>query len=244
MRSFTYLDFLAYMGVGNAHPGGLELTKKIVKASRLRKDDHILDVGCGTGLTAAYLVSEYGCQVTAIDIHPEMVKKAQRRFKEANLPIILKRANAENLPFPDQTFDVVITESVTAFTDIYRSLKEYQRVLKDGGTLLALEMTAEDVLNNEDKQSIQNLYGMNQILTEQQWMVAIEQAGFNPIEILFSGKASEHLVYQNELLETSMPIFEPSEQVDTDIYNIWADHELLILKYQSVLGHRVFKAIK
>lgn len=49
--------------------------------------------------------------------------------------------DAENIPFPDNTFDAVLSESVTAFTDKGKSLPEYFRVLKSGGYLGLNEIT-------------------------------------------------------------------------------------------------------
>ena len=75
IETSIYLDFLSKFGVGGAHPGGIGLTKEIFKSERITPATRILDVGCGTGQSAAYLASKYGAIVTGIDINPVMVKK-------------------------------------------------------------------------------------------------------------------------------------------------------------------------
>ena len=85
IQNSKYLDFLSKFGIGGAHPGGLNLTKKLFKEEDINSTSEILDVGCGTGQTAAYLAYRYGAKVTGIDVNPIMVVKAKRRIKKQNL---------------------------------------------------------------------------------------------------------------------------------------------------------------
>ena len=80
-----YLDFLSKFGVGGAHPGGIQLTKELFKSETITPTTHILDVGCGTGQTAAYLAAQYGAIVTGIDNNPVMVEKAKN--ENGKIPI-------------------------------------------------------------------------------------------------------------------------------------------------------------
>lgn len=246
MKLFTYIDFLAYMGIGSAHPGGFKLTEKILKGENISQEQKLLDVGCGTGITASYIAKEIGGKVTAIDLHPEMIKKARRRIEQEHLPIHLIQANAEALPFDQQSYDYVLTESVTAFTTIPNSLQEYFRVLKKNGVLILLEMTTESDLTNEEKEEIQQLYGINEVLSKQEWITKLQKAGFHSIEILYTGNPQEQLntEIKGEVLDQQIPVFEPSEYIDPLIYGIWTEHEIALHKYATKLGHCVFRAIR
>ncbi|MGZ4106989.1 MAG: methyltransferase domain-containing protein, partial [Tumebacillaceae bacterium] len=89
MKELTYHDFLANFGIGGAHPGGMTMTRDILQREGIAKGTRVLDVGCGTGQTSAYLVRQFGCQVTAIDRHPLMLEKARRRFQRERLNVTL-----------------------------------------------------------------------------------------------------------------------------------------------------------
>ena len=92
-----YMDMLALLGVGGAHPGGLHLTKQLLEKEEINIDTSILDIGCGTGQTSAYLYCRYGCEITACDINATMVQKANKRFEQLKLPCKATIEDIENL---------------------------------------------------------------------------------------------------------------------------------------------------
>lgn len=51
----SYQDALAYYGVNGAHPGGLSLTKYLLQQERITSTTQLLDAGCGTGQTSAFI---------------------------------------------------------------------------------------------------------------------------------------------------------------------------------------------
>lgn len=237
----TYQDALASYGIGGAHPGGLHLTKQILQKEGISPNTAVLDAGCGTGQTSAYLAKEYKCQVTAIDHHPIMVEKAKQRFSRENLSIPVFQGSIEKLPFPDQSFDIVIAESVTAFTNISKTLNEYYRVLKPNGILIDLDMTAEGPLSNEEKDQICTVYGMDNILTENEWLQQMAASGFFPIKILLGTSILNHLQQPQPLLD---PEFEMSPNVTPDLVAILLAHNQLTNVYGHLIGFRVFRAEK
>jgi len=93
---------------------------RILRANlNVKREDYLLDIGTGTG----FALEMFNCKKIGIDPSAELIKKAKS-------PVL--KAKAEKLPFPDKTFDIVI--SVTAmhhFDDIEKSLKEIKRVAKD-----------------------------------------------------------------------------------------------------------------
>src|SRR5690625_7715526 len=97
MTEYNYHDFLALMGVGGAHPGGLSFTKHLLKNVQIDQNSSVLDAGCGTGQTAAYIAETYGCHVTAIDRHPVMIEKAKQRFEANNIKVDLIQGNIEQI---------------------------------------------------------------------------------------------------------------------------------------------------
>lgn len=130
-----FFDFAAEAGI-TKHLGGIEATDKLIQHCQIKRDNHILDVGCGVGHTATYIAKKIGAKVTGIDINLKMIQRSIERAKQKNLTQLteFKVANAEDIPFPDNTFDAVITESVTAFPpNKQRAVDEYARVTRKGG---------------------------------------------------------------------------------------------------------------
>lgn len=96
----------------------------------------ILDVGCGSGFFTI-LLSHQGHNVTGTDLTPEMIHHAALLAEEEKTPCTFYIMDAENLDFPDETFDVVISRNLTwTLPDAEKAYKEWTRVLKKGGILL------------------------------------------------------------------------------------------------------------
>lgn len=239
--SVSYQDALAYYEIDSAHPGGMALTKKILQNEKINHHTKILDAGCGTGQTSCYLANTFSCKVYSIDNHPEMIKTASRRFAKEHVLIDITKADIENLPFSDDSFDYIIAESSTAFTDIPKSLAEYFRVLKPDGILLNTDMVAEQTLSSDEKADIINFYGMNQILAEEDWVKAIKMAGFKTVDILKSNSVlqalEEYIFEEDPPLEQVRPL-----NANRKIEDVIHTHQKLLLSYGEKLGYRVFKS--
>lgn len=99
----------------------------------------ILDVGAGTGVLSL-LLAELGHNVTGVDIAEEMLEKAREKFNKSRLPGSFMVGDAENLPFADQSFDVVFNRHVVwSLPDPEKAFKEWKRVLKPGGKLIIID---------------------------------------------------------------------------------------------------------
>lgn len=88
-----------------------------------KKNEKLLDVGCGTGIST----SVWNCECTGIDPSEELIKIAQKKFPRKKFVV----GRAEELPFPDKSFDVVISiTSIHNFSDIKKGINEMKRVCK------------------------------------------------------------------------------------------------------------------
>lgn len=113
----------------------LEKIRPIKKYLKVRPDDKLLDVGCGTGVTT----EPWGCKRYGIDPAPKLLARARQKDN-----IEYKEAPAEKIPYDDNFFDIVI--SITAiqnFKDIDKGLKEIKRVGKDKFVLSFLKRSAK-----------------------------------------------------------------------------------------------------
>lgn len=96
----------------------------------------VLDIGCGTGNYSLELAKK-GLKVTGVDISTGMLAEAKAKASRAGLEISFHVADAMSLPFPDQSFDIVLAVSAVEFVpDMQRALQEAYRVLKAGGRLV------------------------------------------------------------------------------------------------------------
>ncbi|MFZ0477164.1 MAG: methyltransferase domain-containing protein [Halobacillus sp.] len=224
-----YLDLLAEFGVGGAHPGGFPLTKEVLSSLHLPHSSSVLDIGCGTGQTAEYLSDHFDCKVTAIDNHPIMVKKA---FERLQSKADVRYGNAENLEFEDLNFDMVLTESVLSFTGaVQETLKEIHRVLKEKGTFLCNEMTAAKRLSKQQLSTIKDLYGIEEVLTEDEWIHKLTDAGFTSVS---------RVPDIESLVETQVTDLRPSPNISEDLYDLWDDHHSFLKAHKKSLSYRIF----
>lgn len=238
----TYQQALAYYGIAGAHPGGHSLTKKLLKREHITRDTNVLDAGCGVGLTSSYVSKRFGAQVTAIDLLPAMVEKARERVLSQQLPVTVMQASLESLPFPDESFELILAESVLTFTNVEKSLKELHRVLKKNGVVLAIEMNVEGTLTPNERRRIQSVYGISKIYSEQQWAQLFEKTGFHSLQVILRRTAWEEMLSGDGLVAEAPP----SMAVENHpVFNqVMAAHQQLLGYYGDRLGYRVFRVSK
>ena len=148
------------------------------------KDSYILDVGCGVGITACYIAKEYGCKVVGIDISETMVKRSKERAKRKGVEdkVEFRVADAQDLPFKDNLFDAVVSESVNAFIeDKQKAVNEYKRVLKPGGYVGFNEVTWVETPPPELVEYMSRALGGAEFLTPGGWKDLLEGARLTDI---------------------------------------------------------------
>ncbi len=120
---------------------------KLIERSGIREGMTVVDLGCGSGAFipfAARVVGERG-KVYGVDIQPAMLKQLERKLARAENQDIrnveLKQASAYELPFADESVDLVYMVTVLReIPDVGRGLGEVRRVLKPGGILAVTEL--------------------------------------------------------------------------------------------------------
>jgi len=130
-----FFDFAAEAGF-TKHLGGLKATDELIELCQIGEGSYILDVGCGAGQTPCYIAKKYNCRVMGVDISERMIERSNERVESEGVAdrVEFRVADAQDLPFEDDLFDAVITESVTVFPeDKQKAVKEYARVTKPGG---------------------------------------------------------------------------------------------------------------
>ena len=115
----------------------------VIELADLRGDECLLDAGCGTGLTALRIAAQYpDCTVHGIDLSPKMIEVARKDAVKGGLAVDFRVGSITDLPYPDASFDVVVTNIMYHHLDLAekrQAVAEIARVLKPGGRYVSAE---------------------------------------------------------------------------------------------------------
>jgi len=161
--------------------------------AELKPGDSVLDLGCGTGVEcfiAARLVGPAG-RVVGVDMLPAMLARAARGAARvsANLGFInleFKQAYLEDLPFPDESLNIVLSNCVINLSSHKRrTFRETFRVLKPGGRLVVADVVTpaepDPALRNDDALRGECIAGA---LTERDLFGLLAETGFTALKVL------------------------------------------------------------
>ena len=139
------------------YPEGGKVTEKkaqsllqelVAKKLRVSPKDVILDAGCGQGVVSTYLAQKYGCRIEGITVVPFETNKASLLAKKLGVAgsVSYSLMDYNKTRFHDCHFDgIYTTETLCHSVDIRKTLREFYRILKKGGSIALFEYTlAED----------------------------------------------------------------------------------------------------
>ena len=167
----------------------------------------VVELGCGTAYVSAWLAKR-GARPVGIDLTPAQLETARRCQQELGLGFPLLEANAEDVPLPDASFDLAVSEfGASLWCDPYRWIPEAARLLRPGGRLVFLHATPLATICYPDvgdpSSELQRPYfGLHRIewtpedgvefqLTYGEWIRVLRGAGFE-IERLIELQAPEN----------------------------------------------------
>lgn len=108
----------------------------IVRYGEIKATDRILEIGCGTGLfTGKVATLTSASDITAVDVSPDLLSQARQKYPA----IKFQEADAMQLPFDAQSFDVIFGSSIVHHLDIQQCFRELFRVLRPGGRIVFAE---------------------------------------------------------------------------------------------------------
>jgi ubiquinone/menaquinone biosynthesis C-methylase UbiE len=119
------------------------VAEEFMARQRMPRGSRVLDVACGTG-NLAVIAAKCGCVVSGIDIAANLLEQARARAVAAGVSIGFEEADAEALPFPDDTFDLAVSMFGVMFTPQPAvATAELRRVTKPGGQIALANWTPE-----------------------------------------------------------------------------------------------------
>jgi ubiquinone/menaquinone biosynthesis C-methylase UbiE len=113
----------------------MSLSETLCRTVNPRPGQRVLDLACGSGNSALVAARRY-CEVTGIDYVPELIERAEMRAAAEGVNINFRVGDAQNLPFPDASFDVLLSVFGIMFApNQERTASELLRVCRPGGTI-------------------------------------------------------------------------------------------------------------
>jgi ubiquinone/menaquinone biosynthesis C-methylase UbiE len=186
-------DYDRTLGILDFHRALLNL---VVKNSAVKRNDKVLDIGCGTGLLSLKFLQASDCFITAVDNSKEMMAVFQDKIKRLRLDkqVVCKLMDADSLNFQDNTFDLVVS-SVTLhhLKEKLNPVKKILRVLKPGGKFIIGEIDMDTTGCHTDAGRFKRVIRV----LEQEWISALTDAGVDAFVKLFDN-SKRHILNQGE----------------------------------------------
>jgi len=208
----------ANLGLGCGNPAAL---------ASLKEGEVVLDLGSGTGIDcflSANAVGESG-RVIGVDMTAEMIDRARQTAKEYDYQNVeFRLGEIENLPLADNVIDVLISNCVINLSpNKTRVFEEAYRVLKPGGRIMISDIVLTKTLPAAIKDSIEAYVGcVAGAITKQEYLITIEAAGFQGIEVVSEVTAKGVLdgPTARSIAEKTGTTLEVSEEVAASITSI------------------------
>lgn len=186
-------EFQGYIGTMTSPTfGGWKGTDRLIELLNIKELERpkILEAGCATGYITRYIAQKFDCEITGIDLSQILIDIAKEESHTLHLGNInFQCANVENIPFKENTFDIVYGEAITALVpDPLKVLGEYRRVLKPGGKVATMDLFMKESLSKEFVKEINEI--MSAVIGTQikvrsfgEWEQIFKESGFTGISI-------------------------------------------------------------
>lgn len=173
-----------------------EMLDLAVKMSKVKDGEHILDVGCGTGLLSLKFLEAANCTVLGIDLSEAMIDIWKDKLEKLNLSSRVKTrlGDAVNLDFKDSTFDIIAsTVTLHHIKDKQPTLNKIYKLLKPKGRFVLGEI---DVDTSGDLRDVERLRRIMDFLKEE-FSVALRDGGVDVLNRIYDN-GKKHILNDGE----------------------------------------------
>ena len=168
----------------------------VVKSSEVKKNDKILDIGCGTGLLSLKFLKKTDCAISGIDNSSKMLKLFKEKIAKLKLcdRITCKLEDAENLSFPNESFDVIAsTVTLHHIKNKLPTIKKIYKKLKPGGKLIIGDMDMDTTGNLNDPKRLLRILDY----LKEEYSLALKEGGINAFSRMYDN-GKKHILNEGE----------------------------------------------
>jgi ubiquinone/menaquinone biosynthesis C-methylase UbiE len=234
------------------HPGQLQLTERLGELLYLQPDQRVLDVASGIGTSAIYLAGRFGCQVVGVDYAVKNIDQANTNAEEAGVGNLVQfeLGDAEQLPFEDSSFDVLISEcAFCTFPGKMEAARQFARVLRPGGRIGLSDLTRSGLLPPELDTLMAWVACIADAQPVEEYTAILSQAGFAMDQPELHDEALAELINQvrGKLLVAELMVglkkLEVPDWIDFDQFGKLAQITAQTVD-QGRLGYAIFTGVK
>jgi len=248
IEQMNYTDFISFIKETNRCPGGKGTIRKIIQNSFINRDSKILEIGSNTGFTSLEIAHSVKCNVTGIDVSKSCVSEANSLLSEDSPEIkriaSFKEGSAYDIPYANDTFDLVITGGATSFMEEKsRAVSEYKRVLKTWGFLSVTQLFYITKPPQEVVNKVSKSIGVKiEPWTEKDWLDVFTSSG-SDLELYYYEKneltnRSENVIkdYINYFMKKPH-LNEYSEDIKLSVKSKWREYIDIFNENHKYLGY-------
>lgn len=256
IKNMNYVDFMAEIDEVNRPPGGKQSIAILLQNTFLRPESKVLDVGCNTGFVTFEIASVVGSFVTGLDISENMIKTANnfldRHYKNLKNRVNFMVGDAMKLPFPDNSFDLVVSGGSTVFVNsVPKAITEYSRVVKPWGFIGDINFYFHKNPPNKLIERLNSLVGINiQKWDINYWINNYKKTGLeiyfyseNKAEPVTDLKILDYCSYLVKDKDWSSDVKEYTRKRLIDIYKLFNEEHKYLAYSVFVLRKRTFEEV-
>ena len=168
----------------------------VVESSYVKKNDNILDIGCGTGLLALKFLQKSNCHITGVDSSQEMLDVFKGKINNFGLneKIVYKHEDLENMDFGEKQFDIISsTFTLHHIKDKYTMIEKIYKMLKIGGRLIIGEIDLDTTGDVMDPKRLMRIMDYLKI----EFSLALHEGGVNAFSRMYDN-GKKHILNDGE----------------------------------------------
>ncbi len=173
-----------------------KLLDLVVKASGVKKNNRVLDIGCGTGLLSLKFLNKTDCSVTGIDISSEMLAIFRNKIRKLGISgkVMCKLMDTENMTTNDNSYDIIAsTVTLHHVKNKYPVIKKISDMLNPGGKFVLGDIDMDTTGNLNDPKRLLRIMGyLNQELA-----LALKEGGIDAFRRMYDN-GKKHILNDGE----------------------------------------------